>query len=135
MSILGRLSGLIAGGAVAEASADAVAPVFEGVKQRSWGERAIRVLSPTTAAAADAERLDAPIDFEDDAKRGGVGHERYLILRDLAFLAPGVAEALTLWRRKEIGESEVDHALRKAKLPQEWWPPLKALKEQILTPE
>src|SRR5438552_12275921 len=113
MALLSRLASLIAGGAVARASSDAVEPILEGAKQQAWGERAIRVLAPSVAAEAAARQIDSPVDFANDAKRTGIGASRFEVLRKLATVFPGFPELLRLRRRDAISPVEIRAALRR----------------------
>jgi len=120
-------TGAIAGIAIGQALEDAVAPTFEVLTQTSWRNHPTKVLDPATAAQVDAQRLGGKVDTQDDAQRNGVGAARYSLLQQLAHTAPGVAEALTLWRRGDVETADFVHALEKAALEQRWLEPLQQL--------
>lgn len=154
MAIWDRLTAGIAGLGIGAAAEDAISPVLETTKQRARGERAVRVVDPTTAAAAAAREFDngdvfeslgpdggiigrstwgqSTVDFEDDAKRTGVGHARYNLLRRLGQTMPPYPEALRLWRRGRINEATVDTILRREAIPAGLRPALKELFDERL---
>lgn len=134
MSVLNRLSGGVAGIAIGGAASDAISPILETVKQTSWGQRAYRVLAPTAAAEADVRGIDRSVDYADDAKRQGVGKNRYLILRDLAETRPGVAQLLDLWRRDGSLADEVKRALRRQGYSEFWSDRLMRLRDYLAPP-
>jgi hypothetical protein len=134
VSVLNRLSGGVAGIAIGGAASDAISPILETVKQTSWGQRAYRVLAPTAAAEADARGIDRGVDYADDAKRQGVGRNRYLILRDLAATRPGVAQLLDLWRRDAGLADDVKVALRRQGYSDFWADRLMQLRDYLAPP-
>jgi hypothetical protein len=100
--IWSRITGGIVALGVGAAARDAIDPVLEVEKQQAWARRALRVLDPGTAAAAEARSIDFGVNYADDAKRQGIGRARYRTLAQLARHYPGLSEVLTLLRRKEI---------------------------------
>lgn len=154
MAIWDRLTAGIAGLGIGAAAEDAISPVLETTKQRARGERAVRVVDPTTAAAAAAREFDngdvfeslgpngnvigrstwgqSTVDFADDAKRTGVGQARFNLLRRLGQTMPPYPEALKLWRRGRINEATIDTILRREAIPEGLRPALKELFDERL---
>lgn len=115
-------------------------------------EPALRELTNETWRAAVAAGVNVPLeagdaadivaeDVEledwgaDQAAQTGIGEAQFDALVRATLNAPGVAEALTLWRRGLIDEDGFAHALRKTKLETLWDAPLKGLFQNLLTPE
>jgi hypothetical protein len=119
-------TGAITAIAVGEALEDAVAPKFELLSQTAWRNSPMKILDPASAAAAFVQALPGPVDYQDDAQRGGVGSARWGVLTGLAEQGPGVPAALELWRRGDIDQDDFDHAVAKAQLEPRWLAPLQA---------
>lgn len=134
MPFWSRITSFIAGGAVARAGSDAVSPVLEPVRQHAWQKNQLRVLEPGTAARLVAQGFVELDKAEAEAARSGYNANRLTALVHLAQTAPGVAEALTLYRRAEIDQAELHHAFAKAELERSWWPGLEALAATLLSP-
>lgn len=134
MAIWSRLQAFVFGGAIASAGRDAVAPVLEPVRQHAWTKNQLRVLDPNTAARLVAQSALDLAEAEGEAARNGVNANRLAALVYLAQTAPGVAEALTLYRRQLIGETELDHAFAKAEIEPTYWPALRATATALLSP-
>lgn len=153
MGLFNRFQGAIFGLGIGAAAKDAVDPVLETAKQTSWGQRAVRVLAPGTAAEAGARGLDttqtftslkedgtveqssaqgaSAVVFSDDAKRQGYGAARYEALCRLAQSMPTVQQALELWNRGRITEGTVDTILARLGYPTGVRPALKSLAEVL----
>lgn len=134
MAIWSRLTSFIAGGAVARAGSDAVTPVLEPVRQHAWQKNQLRVLDPNTAARLVAQGLWKLTEAVDESSRSGYEQTRVEALAYLALAAPGVAEALTLYRRKQIDKTELEHAYAKAQIEERYWDGLTATANVLLTP-
>lgn len=115
-----RISGALMGIALGRASSDAVTPVLENAKQRAWAERAVRVLDAGEAATADVLGVDHGVNYQDDAKRQGVGVNRYRVLRDLAGQAPGLGQLLQMRNRGIIQDAGVLRGLQQNGVREEW---------------
>jgi hypothetical protein len=145
------------GEAAGAASADVVKPAFEPTRQNAWARRPYRTLDPKAAAESDVRQFDteqtftsyredgrevqhstwskSPVDFEDDAKRDGVGPARYSLLKRLATKVPPYGEVLNLWRRERVDEETVDSVLDFEGIPTGLRPALKELVDERLDPE
>lgn len=164
MPFWSRITGGIASFGIGAASADAISPVLEGAKQQSRGQRAIVVLAPALAADAEQRRYDVeidgsgtsarfrsldaagnvvsesrwpviPIDWADDAKRSGVGQNRFLTLRRLALKVPPFEQLLELKRRGRTDQATLDSALAQSGIPSGLWPALRELEHLHLSPQ
>jgi hypothetical protein len=134
MAIWSRLTSFIAGGAVARAGSDAVTPVLEPVRQHAWQKNQLRVLDPNTAARLVAQGAWDLAEATDEASRSGYESGRLANLVYLSLEAVGVAQALTLYRRKLISKSELEHAYAKAQIESRYWDGLTATANVLLTP-
>ena len=134
MALWSRLTAFFAGGAVARASSDAVSPVLEPVKQHAWQRNPLRVLDVNQAAQLIASGGWKLSDAEDEATRTGYNANRLAALVYLAQIAPGVAEALTLYRRELIDLGQLEHAYAKAKIDRQYWGSLTATAAVLLSP-
>lgn len=120
MAVWDRLTGAVMGVGIGGAARDALAPTMEVARQSAWGQRAIRVLSAGEAAAASVRGIDHGIDYPDDAKREGVGRNRFRVLEDLARTRPGLPVLLDLWRRDPGAGGDVQTALRREGYTEMW---------------
>jgi hypothetical protein len=154
MALWSKVLSFFAGEAAGAASGDVLKPAFEPTKQNAWARRPYRVLDPTTAAEADAQRFttsqvfrsldesggvvaesDWPatdVDLADDALREGIGPARWEVLRRMARKVPPFPEALTLHRRGRIDEATVNSILAREGIPPGLWPALRSLKLDLL---
>lgn len=134
MAIWGRLQAFVFGGAIARAGSEAVTPVLEPVRQHAWQKNTLRVLDPATAARLVAQAKLSLGEAEEESSRSGYNANRLQALVHLAQTAPGVAEALTLYRRKEIDCEQLYHAFAKGQIESQYWLGLEALAAVLLTP-
>ena len=134
MGIWSRLQAFVIGGAVTRAGSDAVTPVLEPVKQHAWQKNPLRVLEVNTAARLVAQGAIGLDQADEEASRQGFGAERLRWLVQLAQLAPGVAEALTLYRRQQIGLELLHHAYAKAQIDTRYWDGITATAHILLSP-
>jgi hypothetical protein len=134
VAIWSRLQAFVFGGAIARAGSDSVAPVLEPVRQHAWKKNQLRVLEANLAARLVASGGVTFAEAAEEASRSGYAAERLSALVYLAQVAPGVAEALTLYRRKLIGKAELEHAYAKAQIEPDYWDALTATAELLLTP-
>lgn len=153
MALWNRLQGAVFGLGIGAAAKDAIDPVLETAKQTSWGQRAVRVLNANQAAEAEARGLGETvefaslndkgdviqrsshgaqaIDYDDDAKRQGIGAARFEALRRLAQTMPTLQQALELKNRGRIPDSTVDAVISRLGYPTGVRPALKALSEAL----
>ena len=135
MALWSRLFSGVFGVGVGIAAADAVQPVVEVARQDAWKANANRVLTPDQLAALLAQGLISAGTAVDHASRNGYSSDKLDALAQLAMHAPGIPEALNLWRRGEIDEAQFRHALRKANLEPQYDAALELLKDDRLSPE
>jgi hypothetical protein len=127
MAIWSRLTGTVAGVAIGEAGAAAVEPAIEVPKQKAWQANQNRILDLGTLAHLVATGLISEETVVAEAARNGYAENRLKALIQLQLKAPGIAEALTLYRRngfvdpsQQISETQLEHALSKAGLEQQY---------------
>ncbi len=135
LGIWSRFQSILFGGAIGAAASDAIAPALEPAKQHAWSKNTNRVLDAGRAAELVAQGLVAVAAAESEAARTGFNPNRLGALVQLAQVAPGVSETLELWRRHKITEAQVDQALAKAKLLPDFWPAVKELFHERLSPQ
>jgi hypothetical protein len=133
-NLLSRLESLLFGAAIGRASSEAVTPVLEPVRQRSWLRNRVRVLDPGSAARLAAQGLVAESEAEAEAARNGYDLNRLGAMIRLAQTTPGVSEAFALRRRGEISEAQLHHVYRKAQIEPQYYGPLDVLLDALLDP-
>jgi hypothetical protein len=133
-NLLSRLESLLFGAAIGRASSEAVTPVLEPVRQRSWLRNRVRVLDPGSAARLAAQGLVQESEAEAEAARNGYDLNRLGAMIRLAQTTPGVSEAFALRRRGEISEAQLHHVYRKAQIEPQYYGPLDALLGTLLDP-
>jgi hypothetical protein len=134
LGIWSRFQSLIFGGAIGAAASEAIAPALEPAKQKAWSNNQLRVLSPDAAAELVAEGAIPIKSAYDTGARQGFPPDKMDGLVHLALTAPGVPEALNLYRRRSfdgIADAEavmqLRHAFAKAKIEKQYWPQLEQL--------
>ncbi len=128
------LVGTAVGIAVGTAASDAIAPALEPAKQKAWADAPNKVLDAGRAAELVAEGAISLTDALAEAKRSGWNQNRLEALVHLAYVAPGTAQALEIWNRDPSKEALVDQALAKNKVRPDFWPAIKDLRHDRLTP-
>lgn len=92
-------------------------------------------LTPIEAVQAAVEN-HVGIDWaRDEAAKSGMAPELFDIAYETAGNPPGPQEMLDLWNRGDVGEGDVDQALRESHLKNKWIPALKNLRRRLLTVE
>lgn len=135
MAIWQTLKSAIVGVGVGEATADAMTPILTPAAQDAWSKNPYKALAASVAAELVAQGLTDIRSAAEEASLSGTNEDRLTALVQAAMTAPGVPEALILWRRGEITEDAVTHALRKSMLEPQWDAALKGLKDNYLTPQ
>lgn len=137
----GILSGGVLGGAVALAGAAVVEPALEPARQEAEYEVHARILDLGQLAAAVAQSLVKFEDVTDHAQRHGYYRDEFQLAVQLALKAPGVAEALELYRRHHftgtsdaVALEQLRHAFAKAEVEYQYWPALEQLAVTLLEP-
>lgn len=140
LGIWSRFQSLIFGTAIGAASAEAIAPNLEPAKQAAWSANAVKVLDPGHLAELVATGAITLAQAEAEAKRTGINANRLHALVYLALEAPDVSEALRMRRRNlldpalGITDQQLEHALAKAGIEKAYWPALKQLTDEPLSP-
>lgn len=140
LGVWSRFQSLIFGGAIGAAASDAIAPNLEPVRQRAWELNQVRTLDAGTLAEAVATGAISLEDAKHEAARNGINGSRVEALVYLALEAPDVSEALRMRRRNlldpdlGITDAQLDHALAKAGIERSFWPALKQLTDEPLSP-
>lgn len=142
LGIWSRLQSLIFGSAIGAAAAEAIAPSLEPARQHAWQQNQNKILDPRAVAELVTQGgtdLDTAADI---AARNGFDRDKFKALVYLALEAPPYSEVLDLWRRnqtrpasEQLSEEQVDHALAKAQIEQQYWPALKELVNARLSPQ
>lgn len=140
--IWSRFQSLIFGGAIGAAASEAIGPVLEPARQHAWQQNQNRILDPGTLAALVAQGAITLKTGQDLAARNGYNAEQFDGLVHQALEGPTVSEVLELWRRnatrpadEQITEAQVDHALAKAQIEEQFWPAIKELFSGRLSPQ
>ena len=133
-STLGSAPGIIVGVGVGTAASTALEPVVEVAKQTGWANNPHKVLDAARLAALVATGAVSAGTAAAEAERTGFDGPHFDAMVYLAQTAPGMSEALNLWRRGEITDAQWTHALVKAGLDPQYYPGLNALKDSRLDP-
>lgn len=150
MAIWNRLQGVLAGLALGRAASASAEGVFEVTKQNAWARRPFRTLTAREAAQAEVAHIGEAqsftslaafgeaeqtstagqlgVDFDDDAKREGVGPQRYAVYRRLAQQMPQLQTTLELLNRKLIDSDTADTIFRRIGYPDGLRPALRHLR-------
>jgi hypothetical protein len=140
-SVVGTLTGGVAGIAIGEAGSVALDPVFEPVKQDAWKNKATRILNEGQLAQLVAQALNAFDEVLDDVERNGFDSDELMSLVQLALKAPGVPEAEKLYLRSQgkypgaITLKQLHHVYGKSQIEPQFWDALTAAAgTTLLTP-
>lgn len=137
-SFFGRFFGNTVGEAAAFAmgtvTGPALGPLVQDIVNEARAAHRVYPIAVMDAAQAVAEGLYTIEHGDEVAAAHGIGSEPFADLVRLVDKAPSVALALTLWRRGEITEALMDHALAKALIEPEYREPLKSLFTERLDP-
>lgn len=93
-----------------------------------------QIFDPATAADLAARQIITPAFGQSEAGGGGFDSTHWNDLLDAAYTRPPWDVALQLWNRGYIGETDVNTALQYGGVPEYWWPSLKQLRQEILSP-
>lgn len=119
---------------MAQAMFQAADPYFRQVTHAAEQQATSQIFDPALAADMVA-RGDIPeAQGESEASGGGFDSAHWTALLDAAQVRPTWTIALQLWNRGYIQETDVDTSLQKAAIPQYWWPFLKELRRELLSP-
>lgn len=93
-----------------------------------------QIFDPVTAADLAARQIITPAFGQSEAGGGGFDSSHWNDLLDAAYARPQWDVALRLWNRGYINETDVNTALQYGGVPAYWWPALKQMRQEILTP-
>lgn len=133
-----RLFGQALSNAVGYGFGTAVAPILEPEAQvlanEAWDTLPFRPLSAQTAARAAAEGIEGEGAAKGEARKTGIGDDRYDTLRQLANEYPPPDTLIELLRRKDIKPGEFDEALHRHAVPPVWRTKLAGLTRYLVPP-
>lgn len=136
MSSLGSTPGIVAGVAIGGAASAAFQPLVEPARQEAWRNHPNKLIDVNLVARLVAQGGVAlgdrtPGNYTgayDEAARDGYSPDKLDALVYLAQTVPGVAEALTMWRRLNLPDALWTHALEKQGYDARYLPYFNALK-------
>lgn len=120
MAIWDRITGGIVSFAIGRASATALDPKFEPVRQEQWRLNPNRVLELELLGAIVGQALADEGALADYAQRNGYGTDKLAYVAELARTAPDTAELLRMLLRGRISVDQARKGLRKHSIPDEW---------------
>ena len=109
-------------------------PYLRYVQHFIENEAQSQIFDPATAADLAARGIITPAFGQSEAGGGGFDATHWNELLDGTYIRPPWDVALRLWNRGYIGETDVNTALQYGGIPEYWWPSLKRLRQEILTP-
>lgn len=109
-------------------------PYLRYVQHFIENEAQSQIFDPATAADLAARQIITPTFGQSEAGGGGFDSTHWNELLDAAYIRPPWDVALRLWNRGYIAETDVNTALQYGGIPEYWWPALKELRQEILTP-
>lgn len=134
MAIWDRITGGIVSFAIGRASATALDPKFEPVRQEQWRLNPNRVLELEVLGAIVGQALADEGSLSDYAERNGYGADKLAYVAELARTAPSTAELLRMLLRGKISRAQAVKGLHKASIPDEWHDALLELEFLRLSP-
>lgn len=93
-----------------------------------------QIFDPDTAADLAAKGIITHDKAVSEAAGGGFDGEHISNMIDAASDRPTWAFALNMWNRGLINETDVNAALQFARIPSYWWPFLKDMRRELLSP-
>lgn len=93
-----------------------------------------QIFDPATAAEMVARGEIPDAQGQSEASGGGFDQSHWEALASAAEVRPTWQIALSLWNRGYIQEPDVDTALQKEGIPEYWWPALKNMRRELLSP-
>lgn len=109
-------------------------PEIEEFVQLSWAADAIRALDPEVAAQLVAEGLWPDGQGREEARRSGIGTQRFLSMVEQARTPADLNAIRMMFRRGTITAQQFEYALRRARIENQWHGPLRELEHERLTP-
>lgn len=120
MAIWDRITGGIVSFAIGRASATALDPKFEPVRQEQWRLNANRVLDLQVLGAIVGQALADEGALAEYAERQGYGTDKLAYVAELSRAAPATGELLRMLLRGRITPEQARKGLHKASIPDEW---------------
>lgn len=120
MAFWDRITGGIVSFAIGRASATALDPKFEPVRQQQWKLNANRVLDLQVLGSIVGQALANEGALADYAERQGYGTDKLAYVAELARAAPDTAELLRMLLRGKISPDQARKGLHKHSIPDEW---------------
>ena len=109
-------------------------PYLRIVQHLVENEAQSQILDPNTAAELASKGIISDDFGKSEAGGNGFDAQHWNWLADAAKVRPPWDISLQLWNRGLIGEDDVNTTLRYAGIPEFWWPYLKDLHRQLLSP-
>lgn len=92
------------------------------------------IFDPATAAQLRAKSLISEDQGRSEAAGGNLDGTHFDILTDAAQERPPIGQVLDAWLKGYVNEDAVNSALQHHTIPEFWWPAIKALRRQFLSP-
>lgn len=112
----------------------ALDPLFQHVQHAVADAVQSEIFDPQTAAMLQSKGIIDDVYGRSEAAGGNLSGEHYDKLVDAAEQRPDVPQVLDAWLKGHVGEKDVDLALQRHGIPPFWWPAIKDLKRQFLSP-
>lgn len=116
------------------ATAPTLAPVVRELENETWKRYQSRPVAHGDAAEIVAENVEQLEWGKDQASQNGLSGDKFEAIVGAVMNAPGFAQLLTLYRRGEITQAELEHGFRKARLETRWDSHLETLRDDRLDP-
>lgn len=126
MAVFDRFRTLIFGAAISRAGSDAVTPVLEPVRQRSWTRNQLRLLDLGSLGGLVAKGLSSSDALKDEAARQGYTQSRLDAVAALGQTYPGLGLLDQLQNRQLVPDELIDKALSRQGIPGEYHHGIKA---------
>lgn len=115
-SAVSNAAGYSIGGAITPA----LEPLTQDIANEVWQAHTVKPLSATQAAQGAALGLVTPIDWETEASMTGIDGERFQALTEMQLEAPPTGQLLELLRRGAVDAEEMDAALARNGIAEQW---------------
>jgi hypothetical protein len=122
------LLGVALGAVISPVLQAATAPFIQGIANVTWPANQVMPLSPDQVAVAMLKSVTTPFDLTAEAAKSGVDAARLDALFNIAGNAIGIEEAISLWRRNLIDETELARVVHYSNVRSDFLPDIKLLK-------
>lgn len=123
--------GIALGALVSPVLGTAVQPFIQVLNNLQWPKLPVVPLTPTLLAAAQIKNVLGGINPHAEAAMSGIDADRYDVMYNAAGNSVGPMEALDLWNRGAIDETEVDRILGYSNIRPDFFADIKALRYTI----